>query len=75
MLSWKIQKDISSWGDKCCVTVHFPPLLINQKQGFNQEGGVSLKEIELKELWEPENTSCVVLFVRRTPACVNGGFG
>lgn len=38
---WKMQKDIAFFRDK--FSVHLTPLLVKQKQGFNQEGGINQK--------------------------------
>lgn len=38
---WKMQKDITFCRDKLSVIVHLSPQLINQKQGFNQHGGIN----------------------------------
>lgn len=38
-----MQKDIRFCGDTFYVIVHLYPLLVNHKQGFNQEGGINQK--------------------------------
>lgn len=58
---WKIEKDITFCRDKLSVIYHLSPQLIDQKQGFNQHGGINQKTNRTQETPEAKKKKIQVL--------------
>lgn len=64
---WKIEKDITFCRDKLSIIYHLSPQLLDQKQGFNQHGGINQKTKRAQETPGAKNIQ-VLCFAWKCPS-------